>query len=146
MYAAQQQNLAHEVGDFVIRRRDGLFAYQLAVVVDDAGQKITEVVRGADLLDSTARQIYIQRCLGYTQPDYLHLPLAIDESGSKLSKHTGAAAIADSDPCTSIISILKFLGQDVSPELDQASLTELWHYAIEHWNPDSIPMTNRQVG
>ena len=146
VYAAQQQNLAHEVGDFVIKRRDGLFAYQLAVVVDDAEQKITEVVRGADLLDSTARQIYIQRCLGYTRLDYLHLPLAIDKSGSKLSKLTGAAAIAEKDPCTTIISILKFLGQDVPPELDQASLTELWQYAIEHWNPDSIPMTNRQVG
>ena len=145
-YASQQQNLANEVGDFIIKRRDGLFAYQLAVVVDDAEQNISEVVRGFDLLDSTARQLYLQSCLGYTHPEYLHLPLVLDESGDKLSKSSGAAAIDNTEPLTTTISILDFLGQNIPSELNQASLAELWEYAIEHWNPDSIPMTNRQAG
>ncbi|MCK4705968.1 MAG: tRNA glutamyl-Q(34) synthetase GluQRS, partial [Gammaproteobacteria bacterium] len=93
-----QQTLASECGDFVIKRKDGLFAYQLAVVVDDAQQGVTEVVRGIDLLDSTPRQIYLQQQLGYAQPDYLHLPLLIDQHGHKLGKSTGAAALDLSQP------------------------------------------------
>lgn len=89
----QKQNLNQEVGDFVLRRRDGLFTYQLAVVVDDAEQGITHIVRGADLLNNTARQIHLQRVLGYSTPNYLHLPLVLDEYGEKLSKQTLASAI-----------------------------------------------------
>ena len=90
---SQQQNVRDYAGDFVLKRADGLFAYQLAVVVDDAYQDITDVVRGEDLLDSTARQILLQRALSFPQPRYLHLPVVLNESGQKLSKQTGATAL-----------------------------------------------------
>jgi glutamyl-Q tRNA(Asp) synthetase len=91
------QGLAHEVGDFVLQRADGLWAYQLAVVVDDAAQGITDVVRGADLLDNTPRQIWLQRCLGLRSPRYLHLPIVTNARGEKLSKQTGARPLDRSD-------------------------------------------------
>ncbi len=94
----QSQNLKQEVGDFVLRRADGLFTYQLAVVVDDDKQGITYVVRGADLLSNTARQIYLQQCLGYSTPNYLHLPLVTNPAGEKLSKQTRASSIDISHP------------------------------------------------
>lgn len=94
----QQQDVAREVGDFVLRRADGLFAYQLAVVVDDAAQGITHVVRGEDLADNTARQIMLQRALGYPTPQYLHTPLVLGANGEKLSKQNGAMAIDTSTP------------------------------------------------
>lgn len=125
----QAQNLAREVGDFILRRADGAFSYQLAVVVDDAGQGITDVVRGADLLDSTARQIHLQRLLGYPQPGYLHVPVAVNAAGEKLSKQTGAQAITD--PKRAIAQALKFLNQDAET-LDDA---------LRAWNPDAIPRT-----
>lgn len=106
----QRQNLAREVGDFILRRADGAFSYQLAVVVDDAEQGVTDVVRGADLLDSTARQIHLQRLFGYPQPRYLHVPVAVNAAGEKLSKQTGAQPI--SDPRRAIADALRFLGQD----------------------------------
>jgi glutamyl-Q tRNA(Asp) synthetase len=106
----QQQNLARDVGDFVVKRADGLFAYQLAVVVDDAAQGITEVVRGADLLDSTARQIYVQGLLGLPQPTYAHVPLAVDASGAKLSKQHHAAPVDANDPLPALRLALGFLG------------------------------------
>lgn len=95
---AQHQDLKGEVGDYVLRRADGLFTYQLAVVVDDDKQGITNVVRGADLLDNTARQIYLQQCLGYSTPNYLHLPLVTNLEGEKLSKQTKASPIDISHP------------------------------------------------
>ena len=136
---AQAQKLASECGDFVLRRRDGLYAYQLAVVVDDALQGITEVVRGADLLESTARQIYLQRALGYATPAYLHLPVAMDEHGAKLGKSTGAAVIDVKQPAAVMSRVLAFLGQNPPVELANETLDNVWRWAIEHWDIRKIP-------
>jgi glutamyl-Q tRNA(Asp) synthetase len=118
-----RQDVAREVGDFVIRRADGLFAYQLAVVVDDAHQGITHVVRGADLLDSTPRQILLQRLLGLPTPAYLHHPLVMTPQGEKLSKQTHAPPVDDRDPVPALIRALGFLGERV-PECDDAGSAE----------------------
>jgi glutamyl-Q tRNA(Asp) synthetase len=120
--------------DFVVRRADGLFAYQLAVVVDDAAQGITDVVRGADLLDSTPRQIRLQQLLGWPQPGYLHLPVAVDERGEKLSKQTRAPALDDDRPLPALRSALAFLGQQ-PPEADLAAM---WAWARANWQPERI--------
>lgn len=110
----QQQDLAEDVGDFVVWRADGACAYQLAVVVDDDMQAITDIVRGADLLDSTPRQILLQRLLGLAQPRYAHLPLALGADGRKLSKHEAALAVDAADPLPALRAALRFLGQDDS--------------------------------
>lgn len=112
----RQQDLAAEVGDFVIWRADGICAYQLAVVVDDAAQGIDDVVRGADLLDSTPRQILLQRLLGLPQPAYAHLPLALGGDGRKLSKHAAALPVDARDPRPALRAALRFLGQPASTE------------------------------
>ena len=109
----QCQNVRDAVGDFVLRRADGLWSYQLACVVDDAFQGVTEVVRGCDLLDSTPRQILLQRLLGLPTPAYLHLPLAVDAQGRKLSKSSDAPAVDAADPSAAIANALRFLGQPV---------------------------------
>lgn len=139
LQGAQQQDLAHEVGDFVLLRADGCFAYQLAVVVDDAAQGITHVIRGADLLDSTPRQIYLQGCLGLAAPSYLHLPLAVRAQGEKLSKQTRAKAWPLDDPRPWLIAALNFLGQAAPPELRAARLDELWQWARMHWQRAQLP-------
>ena len=107
---AQQQDVAHEVGDFVLKRADGLWAYQLAVVVDDAAQGVTHVVRGADLADNTPRQLLLQQALGLPTPAYLHTPLVLAADGQKLSKQTGAAALDLSDPVTALNVAAQVLG------------------------------------
>jgi glutamyl-Q tRNA(Asp) synthetase len=127
---AQRQILEAEVGDFVLYRADEQFAYQLAVVVDDAEQGVTDVVRGADLLDSTPRQIYLQRLLGYPQPRYLHVPAAVNAAGEKLSKQTGAPPIELSGRSRELRRALAFLGQKPSDDLAQA---------VRNWNPALIP-------
>ena len=126
----QAQVLSRDVGDFVLSRADGLIAYQLAVVVDDAAQGVTDVVRGADLLDSTARQIFLQRLLGAPTPRYLHVPVAVNARGEKLSKQTGARAIDPRRPAEEIAAALRFLGQ---PE--RATLRE----ALRDWDSSLIP-------
>ena len=123
----QRQDLGREVGDFVLYRADGLFAYQLAVVVDDAEQGVTDVVRGADLLDSTARQIHLQRLLGYATPRYLHIPAAVNSAGEKLSKQTGAGAVAAGRD--SLRRALAFLGQPETGDLGEA---------VRNWDPALI--------
>jgi glutamyl-Q tRNA(Asp) synthetase len=133
------QQLEQEVGDVVLRRADGLFAYQLAVVVDDAFQGITEVVRGSDLLDNTPRQIALQRALGLPTPGYLHLPVALNARGEKLSKQTFAPALDGSRPLPALWQGLDFLGQQPPPELLQGDLDSLWCWAVEHWHRESIP-------
>jgi glutamyl-Q tRNA(Asp) synthetase len=136
---SKRQHLGREVGDFVLRRADGYFAYQLAVVVDDADQAITDVVRGADLLDSTARQIFLQRCLGVPTPRYCHLPIAADASGEKLSKQTLAAPVNPEDPAPALARALDFLGHAPPPEIAQAGTGALWEWAIAHWDRARIP-------
>jgi glutamyl-Q tRNA(Asp) synthetase len=116
---AQSQDVVSEVGDFVLRRADGLWAYQLAVVVDDGAQGVTDVVRGMDLLDNTARQIVLQKALGLPTPRYLHVPLVLGENGEKLSKQNGAQALDLSDPSKSLKEARKFLknhGMVISPQ------------------------------
>ncbi|SAK68946.1 glutamyl-Q tRNA(Asp) ligase [Caballeronia pedi] len=110
----QTQDLATEVGDFALKRADGLWAYQLAVVVDDADAAITHVVRGADLLDSTARQIYLQQCLGVPTPAYLHVPVVNNASGEKLSKQTGAAPLDRNAPLDALVEAARHLDIDVA--------------------------------
>lgn len=129
---------ATECGDFVIRRRDGQFAYQLAVTVDDAEQRITHVVRGADLLTSTLRQIILQRALGLATPVYMHLPLAVDKSLAKLSKSAGAAALDAAKPSVQLWLALDFLRQQPPAALRSASLRELWDWAVPHWRSATL--------
>lgn len=133
------QHLGHAVGDFVLRRADGHFAYQLAVVVDDADQGITDVVRGADLLDSTARQIFLQRCLGAPLPRYCHLPVATDATGEKLSKQTLAAPVDPSDSAATLWRALAFLGHAPPAEMARAGTIILWEWALANWDRARIP-------
>ncbi len=137
-----QQNLAHEVGDFVLLRADGLFAYQLAVVVDDAAQGITHVVRGADLLDSTPRQIWLQQRLDLPTPQYAHLPLVTNVRGEKLSKQTHAPALTADNARPMLLAALRFLGQQPPEMLADARLAELWQWARSHWTRTAIPRDN----
>jgi glutamyl-Q tRNA(Asp) synthetase len=132
-------DLAFDAGDFILLRADGLFAYQLAVVVDDAAAGITHVVRGADLLASTARQIFLQECLGLPTPCYVHLPVAVNAAGEKLSKQTRAAAVDASQPGPALFAALEFLGQRPPLELSGAGATELWGWAMSHWRLDRVP-------
>ncbi len=126
----QQQNVAQAVGDFVLRRADGLWAYQLAVVVDDAAQGVTHVVRGADLTDNTARQIQLQRALGLPTPQYRHLPLVLAADGHKLSKQNGAEAIDETQPLQTLQAAASLLGLQVGP---QRTLGDWLSQAIAAW-------------
>ena len=128
------QSVEREVGDFVLRRADGFISYQLAVVVDDAAQGVTDVVRGADLLDSTARQIHLQRLLGVPTPRYLHVPVATSTAGEKLSKQTRAADAGPDD----VAAALAFLGMTVPAGLPTR---ELLAWAVGHWDTARIPRT-----
>lgn len=134
-----QQRLETEVGDFVIRRADNIIAYHLAVVVDDAAQGVTEVVRGADLLDSTPRQIHLQKLLGLPTPAYLHLPLAIGADGRKLSKQNGAPALDPAHHGRSLFYALRFLGQSPPVSLKRARPALVLEWAMAHWSPAAIP-------
>lgn len=133
----QSQDLNREVGDFVLRRRDGVFTYQLAVVVDDAEQGITHIVRGADLLNNTARQIHLQDVLGYSTPNYLHLPLVLDEYGEKLSKQTLASGIQTESAQQALQELRKaagHLGLRDLPDGKDTSIAEWLLAATQAWN------------
>jgi glutamyl-Q tRNA(Asp) synthetase len=132
------QKLESESGDFVIKRRDGRIAYHLAVVVDDHYQGVTEVVRGIDLLDSTPRQIFLQRCLGFPQPAYMHIPVASNADGQKLSKLTGAAAVDSKNVRSTLLAVFRALGQTPAKELSGAAVPELWNWAVAHWDPSVL--------
>lgn len=134
-----QTALQKEIGDFVIRRADGLFAYHLAVVVDDAEQHISEIVRGTDLLSSTPPQRYLQTRLGYSHPGYCHLPIATNPQGQKLSKQTFATAIDIRQPGPTLIEALAFLGQQPKVTLAGAGPEEILAWAIKHWDFEKLP-------
>jgi glutamyl-Q tRNA(Asp) synthetase len=127
-----------EVPDFVVRRKDGLFAYQLAVVVDDAWQGITHIVRGSDLLDSTPRQIYLQRALGYPTPLYSHIPVITDRGGQKFSKQNYAPALDDEHAHANLRAALEFLCQ-ARPPTTRRTTGQILAFATEHWAPGNIP-------
>ena len=135
----QTQCLQETSGDFVVRRADGFYAYQLAVVVDDSEQGITDVVRGADLLDSTPRQIHLQQLLGQPTPRYLHLPIAVNAQGEKLSKQTHAPPLDDSHAAGNLWRALAFLGQAPPAELGRDEPRELLAWALQEWHLDTIP-------
>ena len=131
--------LEKECGDFVLYRYDGVYAYQLAVVVDDAGEGITDIVRGADLLGSTPRQIYVQQLLGLPQPRYAHLPVAVNAAGEKLSKQTLAAPLAAAMPLPALVAALSFLGQQPPRDLARATVREFWDWAMRNWSLAHVP-------
>lgn len=131
-------DLVAESGDFVVRRKDGLIAYHLAVVVDDHLQGVTHIVRGMDLIDSTPRQIWLQRCLGYETPEYLHIPVAVHDNGDKLSKLTGARAVGERAIGATLYAALRALRQAPPDSLGDASPADIWDWAIRHWNREPL--------
>lgn len=133
------QHLGREVGDFIIRRRDGLFAYQLAVVLDDAWQGVTDIVRGADLLDNTPRQLYLQELLGIAAPRYLHVPLIVQPDGHKLGKSYRSPPLEAGQAAPLLVRALKALGQQPPTELTQSTPREVLAWGIAHWDADAIP-------
>jgi len=132
------QHLESESGDFVIRRRDGLIAYHLAVVVDDELQGVTEVVRGIDLMDSTPRQIYLQRLLGYRTPGYAHIPVITHANGDKLSKLTGAPGIPFDSVSKTLCAALRALRMEPPPNLPTAGLSDVWFWARKTWQIEKL--------
>ncbi len=134
----QTQRLESESGDFVIRRRDGLIAYHLAVVVSDALEGITEIVRGIDLMDSTPRQIWLQRLLGYPTPNYLHIPVITHPNGDKLSKLTGAKPIPPHDAVPALFAALVALRQEPPETLLHERLPIVWQWSVENWRIDVL--------
>ncbi len=133
-----QQHLGREVGDFVIQRRDGLYAYQLAVVLDDAWQGVTDIVRGADLLDNTPRQLYLQELLGFSQPRYLHIPLIVQPDGHKLGKSYRSPPLQAEQATPLLLRALRALGQETDPDLLLATPAEVLAIARKQWRPEAI--------
>lgn len=133
------QHLARDTGDFVVRRRDGIVAYQLAVVVDDIDQHITDIVRGADLLDSTPRQLWLYRLLDAAAPRYLHIPLIMRRQGEKLSKRLASAPIEAQYAPATLFRALTTLAQQPPPALRNAPVRELLSWAVAHWQPQRLP-------
>lgn len=136
-----EQHLARDVGDFVVQRADGRAAYQLAVVVDDAYQGVTEVVRGADLLPSTPRQILLQSLLGLPQPSYWHIPLLLDGDGRKLGKSSGAPPVDPARPVPALVRALEVLGQQPPADLADAGRDDVLAWGVQHWHAARVPRT-----
>lgn len=142
------QSIKTEIGDFILKRRDQLFAYQLAVVVDDHLQGINHIVRGADLFDNTPRQIYIQQLLNYQTPEYLHFPVATTLDEKKLSKQNHSPEIESDKTITileNLLSALSFLGQDTPAPKEFSNTVELWQWAISNWDSNKIPKVMNRV-
>jgi glutamyl-Q tRNA(Asp) synthetase len=130
----QRIDLVRDAGDFAVYRADGVYAFHLASSVDDAELAMTDIVRGVDLLESSARQIYVMSVLGWAPPRYAHLPIAVDQGGVKLSKQTGAQPVSAEQPVATLCAVLRFLKQTVPAQLERASLEQLWAHAIDHWD------------
>jgi len=133
------QCLESHIGDFIIKRADGFFAYHLAVVVDDAEQEITDIVRGVDLLDSTPRQVYLQHKLNLFTPSYLHLPIVVDMAGEKISKTTQAEAVNSKKPNEVLHHALNFLGQAPPRELLNENIESILKWAVQNWDTHDLP-------
>ncbi len=138
LQGSQSQRLETDIGDFVVKRADGLFAYQLAVVVDDAEQGITHVVRGSDLLASTPRQLHLQHLLGLPVPHYMHLPVAVNATGEKLSKQTLAAPVDSTQPAGTLLRVLEFLKQAPPHGLAASDVPALLDWAVRNWQPQRL--------
>lgn len=133
--------LAEQDGDFIVKRKDGIIAYQFAVVIDDDLQQVNHIVRGFDLLEATPKQIYLQQLLGLSTPGYMHVPVIVDEQGYKLSKQTRATAVDLNSPHRVVFELLVLLKQAPPNELQHAPVAEQLTWAIEHWNPDLLKNT-----
>lgn len=138
LQGAQVQCLESESGDFIIKRRDGLIAYHLAAVVDDYDQGIGEIVRGIDLIDSTPRHIWLQKTLNMPTPAYMHIPVAVNNDGQKLSKLTGAAPIGEKNAGATLHKALRALRQTPPASLDGANPADIWHWALPNWRPNTL--------
>jgi len=134
-----RQNVATAVGDLIIKRRDQVFAYLLAVVTDDAAQGVNHIVRGADLLDNTPRQIYLQRRLGVDTPRYAHVPVLTEADDSKLSKSKRSVRADGTEPHAQLLSVFSLLGMSPPVQLKTAHLTDMWQWGITHWNKNAVP-------
>lgn len=140
------ENLARDVGDFVIYRKEDLPAYQLAVVADDAAQRVTHIVRGSDLLASTARQIFLQQCLQLPTPQYAHIPVIANARQQKLSKQTFARALDNSAATENLLAALEFLQQPLPPTAQTQSASSILRWAIRHWDIALIPRRQELSG
>jgi glutamyl-Q tRNA(Asp) synthetase len=140
-----EHDLEKDIGDFVLYRADGVYTYQLAVVVDDAEQGITHVTRGSDLLDSTPRQIHLQHLLGVPTPVYAHLPIAVNAQGQKLSKQTLAQPVDRDRIAESLVLALRFLGQEPPAGLEAEGVNEIWRWARTNWRLEHVPRVRTQA-
>jgi glutamyl-Q tRNA(Asp) synthetase len=134
-----RQHVADAVGDFILKRRDQIYAYVLAVTVDDAAQGVTHIVRGADLLDNTPRQIYLQRLLGLAEPRYAHVPVVTEADGGKLAKSRHSVRLSADSPQPQLWSVFSLLGLAPPPSLVSATITDGWRWAITQWNLSKVP-------
>ena len=134
-----RQDVAAAVGDMILKRRDNIIAYVLAVTVDDAAQRVTHVVRGADLLDNTPRQIYLQRLLGLPMPSYAHVPVLTEADGAKLAKSRRSMRLAADSPLPQLLCIFSLLGLAPPPSLEFATVSAAWSWAITQWSVDKVP-------
>lgn len=129
------ENMALQHGDFIVKRKDGIIAYQLAVVIDDRAQRVNQVVRGFDLLDSTPKQLFLHGLLGYPPPTYMHVPIIVDSQGRKLSKQTRAQAVDDARPARTLFLLLNLLKQNPPDKLRNAAIDDMLDWAVAHWQP-----------
>ncbi len=134
-----RQDVSAAVGDIILRRRDQIFAYVLAVVVDDAAQGITHIVRGADLLDNTPRQIYLQRLLGMAEPHYAHVPVLTEADDSKLAKSRRSVHLSAAAPLAQLLAVFSLLGLAPPASLRSAAVAEAWTWATAQWSTQKVP-------